>query len=78
MIGPNAIPSWPMPRFMPRNPARFLTGMTAEMIVKAPFPMPDDPAPAMALPTMNIRDEAAAPQMADPISKSKKNTRKDH
>src|SRR5580700_3767821 len=78
MMGPKAIPSWPMPRLMPRNWACFLTGSTAEMMVRAPFPIPDEPAPAMALPTMNMGDETAAPQMTDPTSKIKKKTRKDH
>jgi hypothetical protein len=32
----------------------------------------------MALPTMNMGDETAAPQMTDPTSKIKKKTRKDH
>jgi hypothetical protein len=77
-IGPKAIPSWPIPMFMPRNWACFLRGNITEMIVMAPFPIPDDPAPAMALPTMNMGDETAAPQMTDPSSKRKKKTRKDH
>ena len=47
-IGPKAIPSWPIPMFMPRNWACFLRGNITEMIVMAPFPIPDDPAPAMA------------------------------
>jgi hypothetical protein len=29
----------------------------AEMIVKAPFPMPEDPMPAIALPMMNMVDD---------------------
>lgn len=77
-MGPKAIPSWPMPRLMPRNWACFLTGKTDDMITRVPFPIPDEPAPAIALPTMNIGDETAAPQMTDPSSKMKKKTRKDH
>lgn len=78
MMVPKAIPSWPMPRLIPRNWACSLTGSTAEMMVIAPFPIPDEPAPAMALPTINMGDETAAPQMTDPSSNIKKKTRKDH
>lgn len=78
MMGPKAIPSWPMPKLMPRNWACFLAGSIVEIMVRAPFPIPDEPAPAMALPTMNMGEETAAPHMADPSSKTKKKTRKDH
>ena len=40
--------------------------------------MPEEPTPAMALPTMNMADDWAAPQSTDPSSKIKKKTRKDH
>jgi hypothetical protein len=53
-------------------------GRTAEMMVKAPFDMPEEPAPAMALPTMNMGEDWAAPQMREPTSKIKKKARKDH
>ena len=53
--------------------ACFLSGRTDEIIVRAPFPMPEDPAPAMALPMINIGEETAAPQITDPTSKRKKN-----
>lgn len=45
------------------------------MMVKAPVEMPAAPAPAMALPTMNIGDDTDAPEMADPISKMRKKIR---
>lgn len=53
-------------------------GKTAAMIVKAPFAIPEDPTPAMALPTMSMDDDWAAPHSRDPSSKTKKKTRKDH
>lgn len=74
-MGPNAIPIWPIPIIMPRALACFLTGNIHEMIVRAPVPMPEAPAPAMALPTMNMGDDTAAPVMADPSSKIRKKTR---
>lgn len=53
-------------------------GKTAEIMVIAPFERPEDPKPAMARPTMNMADDWAAPQSADPISKMRKKARKDH
>jgi hypothetical protein len=50
----------------------------AEMIVKAPFPMPEDPTPAIALPTINMLDDWAAPHNADPSTKTKKKDKKVH
>jgi hypothetical protein len=74
-MGPKAIPSWPIPMFKPRALACFLTGKTQEMIVKAPVPMPEAPAPAMARPMISMGDDTAAPAMADPSSKIRKKTR---
>lgn len=48
------------------------------MVVTAPLATPADPIPAMRRPTMNIADECAAPQIADPTSKITKKTRKVH
>jgi hypothetical protein len=45
------------------------------MIVKAPVPMPEAPAPAMARPMISMGDDTAAPAMADPSSKIRKKTR---
>jgi hypothetical protein len=43
-------------------------------IVKPPFTMPDPPIPATALPTMNIFEEVATPEMREPSSKRPKKT----
>jgi hypothetical protein len=40
------------------------------MIVSAPFLSPDPPSPATVRPAINILDECAAPQMAEPASKT--------
>jgi len=63
---------------MPINFACARGGNTAATIVKAPFPIPDVPTPAMALPTMNMDDDWAAPHSRDPRRNMKKKTRKDH
>lgn len=47
-------------------------------MVSAPFDMPEDPTPAMALPMMNMGELWAAPHKRDPTSKTKKKARKDH
>jgi hypothetical protein len=60
------------------NFACALGGSTAEMIVSAPFEMPEDPTPAMARPTMNMAEDWAAPHSAEPISKMMKKIRNDH
>jgi hypothetical protein len=43
-----------------------------------PVNSPEEPKPAMPRPTINIVDDCAAPQRAEPSSKMKKNTRKVH
>lgn len=48
------------------------------MVVTAPLATPADPIPAIRRPTMNMADECAAPQIADPTSKITKKTRKVH
>lgn len=54
-------------------------GGTDELrIVSPPFIKPDPPKPATALPIINMDDETAAPQMADPTSNSRKKARNDH
>jgi hypothetical protein len=50
----------------------------ADIIVRAPFATPDDPTPAIVLPIMNMADDCAAPQRAEPATKTKKNDRKVH
>jgi hypothetical protein len=57
IMGPNASPNCPRPIFTPMNLACALGGSTSEMMVRAPFDMPDDPTPAMARPTMNIAED---------------------
>jgi hypothetical protein len=44
----------------------------------APLRIPELPKPAIALPMINMFEEVAAPQTADPISKIAKNTKKVH
>jgi hypothetical protein len=46
------------------------------MIVKAPFIKPLPPNPATALPMMSILEETAAPQRAEPSSKTRRKARK--
>jgi hypothetical protein len=48
------------------------------MVVIAPFATPADPTPATTRPMMNMIEEWAAPQMADPISKITKKARNVH
>jgi hypothetical protein len=50
-------------------------GMHAAMIVRPPLIMPAPPIPAIALPTMNIFDEIATPEMREPTSKRAKKDR---
>lgn len=47
-------------------------GTMDDMIVIDPFIRPDEPMPAIALPTMNMGDDWAAPHSADPTSKMAK------
>jgi len=77
-IGPNARPNWPSPILRPINLARACIGKIAARMVIAPFPMPEDPAPATARPTINIADDCAAPQSSEPKRKTRKKTRKVH
>lgn len=50
----------------------------AARMVRTPFISPEAPKPAMARPTMNMGDDCAAPQSAEPSSKVVKKTKKDH
>lgn len=50
----------------------FAIGTPPARIVKAPFIIPEDPAPAIARPTINILEEFATPQSKDPSSKMPK------
>jgi hypothetical protein len=64
--------------FRPMKVACARGGKMAARMVRAPFPMPEEPAPAMARPTISIDDDWAAPHNADPNRKTKKNVRKVH
>lgn len=57
---------------------RFSSGAQLEIMVMAPFIIPEAPKPATARPTINISDEIAAPQRMEPISKIPKKNKKDH
>lgn len=46
--------------------------------MRAPFVRPDAPMPATTRPTISIEDVCAAPQSADPTSKTAKKTRNVH
>ncbi len=43
-------------------------GTAAATMTRAPFKMPAPPAPATALPAMNMREDVAAPQIKDPTT----------
>jgi hypothetical protein len=53
-------------------------GTQLERIVRAPFIKPEAARPATVLPIINIADVTAAPQIAEPISKTTKNVKKVH
>jgi len=78
MTGPTARPNWSKPMFTPSTSACARGGRIAAMIVKAPFEMPEDPAPAIALPTMSSADDWATPQSKEPSSNMRKKVRKVH
>jgi len=54
----------------PTNKGRLCSGMTCVMMTVAPFCIPADPTPAMARPTINALEFGAAPQIAEPTSKT--------
>jgi hypothetical protein len=56
-------------------PGRLSLGTQLEIIVSAPIIIPAAPKPATARPTMNIDEEAAAPQSKEPSSKIPKKVR---
>lgn len=53
-------------------PGCFGGGTQEFKIVKAPFMSPDPPKPATARPMINIGDDVAEPQIADPTSNTKR------
>jgi hypothetical protein len=59
-------------------PGLFAMGTHPAMIVKAPFRIPEDPIPAIALPKINIIEEVEMAQINEPNSKRAKKTMKVH
>lgn len=53
----------------------FANGVAADIIVIEPFNIPDDPEPAIALPTINILEFTETPHISDPSSKKPRNER---
>jgi hypothetical protein len=51
------------------SPGRLCIGAIAAMMVSAPFVRPDEPSPAIALPTINMVEDRATPQIMEPNSK---------
>ena len=66
------------PISMPVRAARLLRGTDPAMMVNDPFIKPDVPMPATALPTINMVEDVAAPQISEPISNMAKKPRNDH
>ena len=58
--------------------ARFSKGTEAEIIVNAPFHMPEPPMPAIARAIISIVDDTDTPQRREPSSKIARNTKKVH
>jgi hypothetical protein len=56
----------------------FSSGTELDTIVIAPLIRPDAPIPATARPIINITDDCAAPQSAEPNSKMAKKLMNDH
>jgi hypothetical protein len=69
------------PNVMPKmevNIGRFRRGTSGMMIIMPPEKMPADPRPAIARPTINAVEFGAAPQRADPTSKTTMEERNVH
>lgn len=60
----------------PSIAGRLCKGHELERIVIPPLEMPLPPMPEMALPTMSMADDCAAPLSADPTSNIPRNTKK--
>jgi hypothetical protein len=60
------------------SPGCLSLGTQLDRIVRAPFIKPEAARPATVLPIINIADVTAAPQIAEPISKTTKNVKKVH
>jgi hypothetical protein len=59
-------------------PGRFSWGTQPEMMIMAPFMIPEPPSPAIARPTISMIEDVAAPHKTDPNSKMAKKNKKDH
>jgi hypothetical protein len=57
---------------------RFRRGTSGSMIIMLPVKMPAEPRPAMARPRMKAIEVGAAPQSAEPTSKTTRNMMKTH
>lgn len=69
----------PMANTAPKEPwymGRSRSGTVWNKMTLAPERIPEHPIPAMALPTMKTIELGAAPQTADPTSKSRQLARK--
>lgn len=53
-------------------------GTEQEMMISAPLMIPAAPTPAIARPTINMVEDTAAPQRADPSSKMRKKARNEN
>jgi hypothetical protein len=60
------------------TPGLFVIGTHPEIMVKAPFNIPEVPIPATARPTINIFEEVDKAQISEPSSKRAKKARKVH
>lgn len=68
-----------MPNTAPKAPwnmALFLRGISGTMITMTPENMPADPRPAIARPIINAIEFGAAPHIAEPASKMKRQMKK--
>ena len=69
------------PKAIPKkevNMGRLRRGTSGTMIIMPPQKMPAAPMPAMARPTMKAAELGAAPQRAEPTSKTRMETRNTH
>lgn len=76
--GPKSIPGADKDITSAVRLGRFSKGAMPAMTVRFPIKMPEDPAPATALPMMNTLDDGATPQMRDPNMKRATYTMRHH
>lgn len=75
MSGPETMPICAMPITMPMYIGILAFGTLVLRIPRLPFERPLIPIPEIALPTMNMVDDLATPQIKDPSSNKKTNDR---